>query len=170
MAVMDKCSLVLQFCTTVLVAAAVYLLIPDGTRIFSSDTGKVRITVDRFVSDLVGYDIVAPTLFLEIELAGTIRWTRDRDRHNQVREVIVNETFYFPDVKWMGAMFFRIRDASHSHKPSRGLLALTPSEASLNRFKVYKMDSMTWIVMKIEWGYLKGKTRPANLSLGSTQG
>ena len=141
---MEHVSLVLHFCTLVVIITAVFLHMPIKIAEELRGTGNLTIYVERIVSG--GYDVIPPKLFLEMEAGGITRFTKDE---HAVREVIVNKEFVFGLVDYRSSIMFRMRDAAHSHKPCRGLLAITASEAILGRYSVYRMDSVNWVVMKL---------------------
>lgn len=150
MYITDKLSLVLQFCILVVLALDVMVHMPRVKD--PSGRGRLTIEIERIVSDSPAYDVQAPNLFVEIEVGGEKRFTTGS---NSVREVIVNRAFDFDGVDYRGSIMLRMRDGAHMERPCRGILALTPAEAVINRFSVYRMDSLNWVVMRIEWHQVK---------------
>ena len=148
----ERISLCLQSCILAVLTAAITICMLASVSVEKNGVGRLTITVERLVSESPGYEIIFPNLFLEIEAAGVTRYTTG---NHSVREVILKKEFVFETVDYRGSIMFRLRDAAHSTKPCRGLLAITASDAVLNRYSVYKMDALNWIVMKIEWRKLK---------------
>lgn len=150
MYVVDRVSLGLQACILILLAADVYINLPRYH--FKSGDGQLTITIERIVSDAPGYDVQAPNLYVEIEVGSVRRYTTGSDTE---REVIVNRSFVFDSVNYMGSIMLRIRDGAHSDRPCRGILAITPAEVVLDRYSVYRIDPLNWIVMKVDWNKVK---------------
>lgn len=162
MYILDRLSLVLQFCILVVLAADVMIHMPRYKE--KSGVGRLTINIERIVSDSPGYEVQAPNLYVEIEVGGVKRYTTGS---NSVRDVIIDRAFVFDGVDFRGSIMLRIRDGAHSEGPCRGILAITPAEALLERYTVYRMDALNWVVMKVDWLEVKdGKESNHNTTGG----